>query len=1147
MHFRRAALALVAAAGLAGLAGCATSGPTPLCDQARGLVDEGQLAQAAELFARAQVRNEGACADDGLTEVGDRYTMAYTDAARGSAAEIEGRTDLARSAYESALRLDAGNQAASNGLVRLGLPPAERSAPLPLPAVAPYPQASWWTGWQLALPALVLAVLAVVGVALLWRRGGIGPRSASSDRPESGDGGGRPAAFREWRGRGWRRSRAREDDDLEPLRPGPEDERGVRSTDLGVPPGDGREWSRGVGVGTGRADRGSETAGETSGGETSGGETSGGETSGGETSGGETSGGETSGGGTGGGGFGNAGAAAAAAGGAAAAGAALGGAALGGGGAGSADAGAAGGPSARRADSDRTGPGGAAGSAGSRSAEAGAPGRAATGGRAPEGSAGRGDLDRADRPTGAEAPKARKERSWLTRGRDLGRGKAKRGRRTQQEADARWARMREEAEPEPTEVLPPDSRPLPAASSAATAAGVLAAGEVAAERQEADPTPREVEPSPRREAEPSPRSEARPSSRDDAGTPDRSEAEPTARGGTDSAEQRDAPAPGTAGPDRSGTEPSDRGGDGPSGGTGAGASVAGAEPAERQVGPASERGGARPGGSEAEPSDRIGDESPGRGGAESAERSNAEASGEPGGAPSSRGGDQASDRGEGEPVDDGEALASGAITTAAHLGEAQPSDRSEEQPGEKREAPSAATAEAAPPAAPESESTQQDQPGPEQREPQTAPAGVAPLASGDAGATASTDAASAEAQETASERHAAAQPSSAGAVSAGIGAVAAQASAGRDRPAADTQPSDTDEPSTAEAEPTAPTSPDQPTEAAETRAGGPTDSKQPAHADEPPATPTVTAAAAEPTDRPRRTVVEEIPEPTTPSDDELFEERAAAEAPTVPEAAAGTAVAAAAAQAAGPAQTGTPAAKAETPDPALRSQLATLDLELGQLQRLLNRSLRTDRDGGPPRFFAAREPVKGSAVAVTLEIVSLQLTGGDHIGNTVCVRRTVFAERPPGPWVPADPDNRWQDVAEEVDHRATGSIRDSDGRMWITPGREDLRGTLLDLDRVRPAWLPLLLGDGPSASLPLIPPPSDQVTGLKAALDGAQPVVSPQPRPSGVRLLAIVDALLAGPALTNVRVDAVANEVLALAAAESVEHELDRHLVPLGR
>lgn len=1134
MRFRRAALALVAAAGLAGLAGCATSGPTPLCDQARGLVDEGQLAQAAELFARAQVRNEGVCADDGLTEVGDRYTMAYTDAARGSAAEIEGRTDLARSAYESALRLDAGNQAASNGLVRLGLPPAERSAPLPLPAVAPYPQASWWTGWQIALPALVLAVLAVLGVGLLWRRGGIGrSRSGSSDRPEPDEGSARPAAFLEWRGRGWRRSRAREEnEDLEPLRPvGREEERGVRSVGSEVPTGDGEEWSGGVGVGRGRAGRGSEAdSDEATGAAAIGGAALGGAALGGAAHSGAPGGTETeagAGGAPGGTTTGSPELPSAEAGAAEIGGAGAGGAAIDG--------------ATRRAEPD-----------GSPSAEAGAAGGSAAGGGAPGGAPGRSDLGRSDQPTSAETPTARKERPWLSRGRDLGRGRSKRGRRTQQQADARWARMREEAEPETAEVLPPDSRPLPTASGGAAAAGVRAAGEVAAERQEAEPssTPREVEPTPRREAEPSPRSAAQPSVRAGADASDRSEPEPTGRG--------DA-------------EPSAR---------------SEAESAEQRVASVSKSGTARPGQSEAEPSDRAGDEPPGRDAVESTERRDAEASGEPRSAPSGRGGAQPSDRGGGETVDDREALASGsASATAAHLSGAPPSDRSEGKPAEQREAPASgaagitaaessearrsdrskeepadkreaasAGAAGAPTASPESEpSAQQDQPDLEQRESRTGPAEIEPPTPGDAGSTASPDAASAEPRQADSERPA--RPSAAGAVAAGLGAVAAQASAGRGTARMDKQAPDSGVPSAsaAGAEPVPPAEsavaggPGQPTEpSAGTPAEGATDSEQPPHTDEPPATPAATA----PTDRSTRTVVEAPPEPTTPSDDELFEERAAAEAPTVPEAApaaAGAAVAAVGAQVARPAQTGPPAEKAEAHDPALRSHLATLDLELGQLQRILNRSLRTNRDGGPPRFFAAREPVKGPAVAITLEIVSLQLTGGDHTGSTVCVRRTVFAERPPGPWVPEDPDNRWQDVAEELDHRASGSIRDSDGRMWITPGREELRGILLDLDRVRPAWLPLLLGDEPSASLPLSPPPSDQVTGLKAALDGAQPLVSPQPRPSGVRLLAIVDALLVGPVLTNVRVDAVANEVLALAAAESVEHELDRHLVPLGR
>ncbi|MFR9805599.1 hypothetical protein ACL02T_25435 [Pseudonocardia sp. RS010] len=777
MRFRRAALALVAAAGLAGLAGCAISGPTPLCDQARALVDQGQLAQAAELFARAQVRAEGQCAQNGLDEVGDRYAMAYEDAARGAAAEIEGRTDIARSAYESALRLDAGNQAASNGLVRLDLPAAERSSPLPLPAVAPYPQARWWTGWQLAVPALVLGLLAVAGVAALWRRGG----SVRYDEP---DGAG----------------------------PNPPGRRPGRA---------GAGW---LGWGRGRTDRRASSA-------------------------------------------------------------------------------------ARDAEPwDEVGPSADGDpawdeewSGGDERVRGGEPGGGEGRGRdAGGGSGGRPGLAR-----GGATPEPRAGRSWL-QGRDLGRGTARRGSRrsTPAEADARWdqARAGAQDEREPAAVLPPGSRPLPAASGAAAAVGVLGAGEVAAESRETDSTTRRPdEPIPRREVEPSPPQQAEPPPQ---------KAQPTPQ-----------------------------------------------EPPPQEVAEPSPQQRAHP----SEPSEA---EQP------------------------------ASD--DAEPTDAG--------TVTAGSREAPPSAEPEPEPEPER---------------------------------------------------------------------------------------------GR----ADPVEGRTDEPP-----------------AAESGGGGP----DPAESGRTPSQARdVEPRGAEPPRSGGRTVASTIPGPDpTLSDDEPVEERAAAEAPAVP---------------------------AAKPEPALRAQLADLDLEVGQLQRILNRSLRTDRDGGPPRFFATREPVKGPAVAVTLAIVALQLTGGGHTGTTLCIRRTVSAERQPGPWVPEARDDRWQDVAEEVDHRLPGTINDSDGRMWITPGRDELRGVLLDLNRIRPAWLPLLHGDDPSTSVPLTAPPPDQVTGLRTAFDGAQPLVSPQPLPSGIRLLAIVDALLAGPALTNVRVDAVANEVLALATAESVEHALDDHLLALGR
>ncbi|MCW0212450.1 MAG: hypothetical protein OJJ54_03750 [Pseudonocardia sp.] len=160
MHLGRLALAGALAAALTLVTAC--SAPTPLCDQAAALVPQGQLAQAAELYARAQTIDEGSCAGTGLGTVGERYQEAFTEAARGSAAERTGNLPAAVEAYQAALRIDAGNQAAATGLFRAGRPVPAAPAPLPQPApsaeVAPV---GWWAGnWPVAVGAVLVALLA---------------------------------------------------------------------------------------------------------------------------------------------------------------------------------------------------------------------------------------------------------------------------------------------------------------------------------------------------------------------------------------------------------------------------------------------------------------------------------------------------------------------------------------------------------------------------------------------------------------------------------------------------------------------------------------------------------------------------------------------------------------------------------------------------------------------------------------------------------------------------------------------------------------------------------------------------------------------------------------------------------------------------
>ncbi|MCF7553859.1 hypothetical protein [Pseudonocardia sp. WMMC193] len=194
MDFRRAALGLVL---LATLAGCGSSGPTAQCDLASTALNQGQLATAAELYARAQRSGEGSCADTGLDSVANRYASAFREAARGTALEVAADNAGAQAAYQSALALDQGNQPAINGLTRLGVPQEQRITSLPLPATPPYPQATAWTGWPIVLPTFLIA-LAALAFALLRRPA---PGGYGSDGSARGSASGRPAGRRSWWGR----------------------------------------------------------------------------------------------------------------------------------------------------------------------------------------------------------------------------------------------------------------------------------------------------------------------------------------------------------------------------------------------------------------------------------------------------------------------------------------------------------------------------------------------------------------------------------------------------------------------------------------------------------------------------------------------------------------------------------------------------------------------------------------------------------------------------------------------------------------------------------------------------------------------------------------------------------------------------------
>jgi hypothetical protein len=142
----------------------------------------------------------------------------------------------------------------------------------------------------------------------------------------------------------------------------------------------------------------------------------------------------------------------------------------------------------------------------------------------------------------------------------------------------------------------------------------------------------------------------------------------------------------------------------------------------------------------------------------------------------------------------------------------------------------------------------------------------------------------------------------------------------------------------------------------------------------------------------------------------------------------------------------------------------------------------------------------------------------------------------------------WLDaVRADVEQRRPGTINDHDERIWANEPRPDERGLLRDLDHGRAAWIPLLLGRDPDEG-PLKPPSAASSAALRAALSGRSTVVSAAPRPANVRVIAIVDALLTnGPTLVNARVWAQVNEVVAVAAVESVELALAGELVALDR
>lgn len=114
---------VVVMASLAGLGLVACSSSAPNCEKAAAYVREARLAQAAQTYAQADRNDEGSCAADGLTRVAKLQADSLTAAAKGQAAEAAEDQRGARSAYESALKIDQGNAEAAAGLRRVSRRP----------------------------------------------------------------------------------------------------------------------------------------------------------------------------------------------------------------------------------------------------------------------------------------------------------------------------------------------------------------------------------------------------------------------------------------------------------------------------------------------------------------------------------------------------------------------------------------------------------------------------------------------------------------------------------------------------------------------------------------------------------------------------------------------------------------------------------------------------------------------------------------------------------------------------------------------------------------------------------------------------------------------------------------------------------------
>jgi hypothetical protein len=123
----------------------------------------------------------------------------------------------------------------------------------------------------------------------------------------------------------------------------------------------------------------------------------------------------------------------------------------------------------------------------------------------------------------------------------------------------------------------------------------------------------------------------------------------------------------------------------------------------------------------------------------------------------------------------------------------------------------------------------------------------------------------------------------------------------------------------------------------------------------------------------------------------------------------------------------------------------------------------------------------------------------------------------------------------------------ADERIWVGTPRGDDRALLQDLDAAREAWVALLLGvDVTPQGVLALASPTEHTAFERVIAGGAAPTQGP--RPASIQVLALADALIVDDrqtnvrrsiaTLTNARTRVARPDLLALAAAESVEAAL---------